>query len=473
MNDLFITPAGWQQGKDFKPRFDNWLRRAKVPILLLNAESLNTGHVWHFTASWTGEPPGLVGDEVDKNERCRRLYYRQAPVQHLRNYRLGYAVAASACVPGLFDPLVIDKLYPDRTIRLVDGGVYDNQGVESLLDEQCRLVLCSDASGQMEDSPKPSGGLLGVLKRSSSIQGDRIREAEYQDLCGRLDTKALQGLFFIHLKKDLQVPPVDWIQCDDPSQEVKPWETNTPYGVDACLQGKIAGIRTDLDSFSEVEANALMLSGYLMTDYQFRQLQRQHLEEAGMGTWGDFDIDAARQTDWPFLPLEPIMSEPETSQDPRRRELGRQLSASRHRAFKIWRLDPMLRKLRWALLGAVTMLVLTLVRAFWDVKLLELTVNQLVVLMVVVLAGFLFPVFNWINPLRSTRDPARRLALAVLGYLTAKLHLKKFDKRYLEYGSMNRLLALAGRPAGQGTPIQALGAALRRWSGAITKRTTR
>jgi hypothetical protein len=33
--------------------------------------------------------------------------------------------------------------------------------------------------------------------------------------------------------------------------------------VDKDLQRKLAGLRTDLDSFSEVEAYSLMLSGYL------------------------------------------------------------------------------------------------------------------------------------------------------------------------------------------------------------------
>jgi hypothetical protein len=316
--------------------------------------------------------------------------------------------------------------------------------VESLLDEQCRLVLCSDASGQMGDNPKPSGGLLGVLMRSSSVQGDRIREAEYQDLCGRLDTKALQGLFFIHLKKDLQVPPVDWIECDDPSRQAQPGVTKTPYGIDASLQEKIAEIRTDLDSFTEVEANALMLSGYLMTDYQFQELQKQHVKDGGSGTWGDFNINAPRGDDWPFLPLEPIMSEPETSLDARRHELGRQLEASKHCAFKIWRLDPMLRKLSCALLGLAVVLAVLLLWAFRDCKVLDLTLtlNQIVLFIAVVVAGFLFPVLNWINPQRRSFDLARKAALAVLGYLAGQLHLKKFDKRYLEYGSMKRLLNL-------------------------------
>jgi hypothetical protein len=147
MQQLLLTPQEEPEG--FKPKFSNWRRRAKVPVLLLSSTTLNSGHNWHFTASWMGEPPGLLA-EFDVNERYRRLYYDEAPA-FLRDYRLGHAVAASACVPGMFEPLTIDGLYEGRTVRLVDGGVHDNQGVAGLLDEGCTLILCSDASGQMTE----------------------------------------------------------------------------------------------------------------------------------------------------------------------------------------------------------------------------------------------------------------------------------------------------------------------------------
>ncbi|MBM4200832.1 MAG: patatin-like phospholipase family protein, partial [Gammaproteobacteria bacterium] len=165
MPDVLVTPkAADGTGQVlFKPKFHNWRRRAKVPVLLLNTTSLNSGHNWFFTGSWMGEPPGLIGPEVDVNERYRRLYYHQAPTEELRAFRLGHAVAASSCVPGMFEPLVLQDLYPDRTVRLVDGGVHDNQGVAGLLDEACTLVLCSDASGQMPDAYHPGSDPAGVL----------------------------------------------------------------------------------------------------------------------------------------------------------------------------------------------------------------------------------------------------------------------------------------------------------------------
>ena len=196
MPDLLVQPAhGKFQGENFKPKFHNWRRRAKVPVLLLNTTSLNSGHNWFFTASWMGEPPGLVSEEIDCNERYRRLYYHEAP-DHLKNFRLGYAAAASSCVPGLFEPLMLDKLYENRTVKLVDGGVHDDQGVQGLLDEGCTLILCSDACGQMGNVANPGEDPGSVLLRTSSVLQARVREAEYQDLQARLDSRALQGLFF-------------------------------------------------------------------------------------------------------------------------------------------------------------------------------------------------------------------------------------------------------------------------------------
>jgi predicted acylesterase/phospholipase RssA len=55
MQDLFIKPANQ---KDFSIAVDNNGRMNKVPQLILNATSVNTGHNWQFTASWMGEPPG-------------------------------------------------------------------------------------------------------------------------------------------------------------------------------------------------------------------------------------------------------------------------------------------------------------------------------------------------------------------------------------------------------------------------------
>ena len=43
--------------EDFNPAKHNWLRCDKVPMLVLNATTVNTGHAWQFTPTWMGESP--------------------------------------------------------------------------------------------------------------------------------------------------------------------------------------------------------------------------------------------------------------------------------------------------------------------------------------------------------------------------------------------------------------------------------
>jgi hypothetical protein len=45
---LKIHPFGGDP--DFDPRIHNWRRRTRVPALVLNATTLNTGHIWQFTS---------------------------------------------------------------------------------------------------------------------------------------------------------------------------------------------------------------------------------------------------------------------------------------------------------------------------------------------------------------------------------------------------------------------------------------
>src|SRR5438093_1207235 len=212
LDSLFINPP---DTSGFSPPRDNWMRSTKVPILVVNATALNTGHNWQFTASWMGEPPESVDAETDINDRLRRMYYDQAPGRYKR-MRLGRAVAASSCVPGLFEPIAFPRLYPDRTVSLVDGGVHDNQGAASLLDQDCTVLLISDASGQMKSEAKPGGDAVSVLKRSNDVLMARVRGAQYRDLATRRSASLLRGLMFLHLKKDLDVTPVEWVDSDEP-----------------------------------------------------------------------------------------------------------------------------------------------------------------------------------------------------------------------------------------------------------------
>jgi len=444
MRQLLVQPADRKDAATaFKPKFSNWRRRAKVPVLLLNTTSLNTGHVWHFTARWMGEPPGLFDTEIDVNPRYRRLWYEDAPAANLQDYRLGHAVAASACVPGLFEPLTIQGLYADRTVRLVDGGVHDNQGIQGLLDEGCTLILCSDASGQMPELARPSGSVVGVPLRTSSILQARVREAEYQDLRGRVESRQLQGLFFVHLKKDLESVPLDWIGCNDPTPMTAAPDNRTGYGVDKDVQRQLASIRTDLDSFTEIEAYSLMLSGYRMAEYQIDQLNRAHSADGEPGSWGGFRASAPRGQ-WPFLALDELIGLPARSADPRRQELGRQLDAAAATFFKIWKLNMTLRTISWIGAAALLAIVVWALVVAWSTKIdvPEVSIGWVVLAVGVAIVSLLYPILRWINPNTALQEYAARAIVAILAFALTNLHLYTFDRLFIRQGRLERLLRL-------------------------------
>ncbi len=442
MPELLINPKDVPDTEVFQPKLSNWKRRAKVPMLILNSSSLNSGHNWQFTANSMGEPPGHILGEIDINRRYRRVYYKDAPTDELKHYRLGYAVAASACVPGMFEPITITGLYKeDRTVRLVDGGVHDNQGVAGLLSESCTRILCSDACGQMEDIKSPSDTPPGVLLRVTSILQDRIREAEYQDLRCRLDSRALDGLFFVHTRKELETQPLDWITCQDPPPSKPATSNQTSYGIDRELQEKIAAMRTDLDAFTEVEAYALIASGYRIAKREFELLQEQHRKDGKLDTWGGYDIDATG-VDWPFRELEPLMAMKRDT-NLQSEDLHHQLHVARKVFFKAWDLSWVYRVIMYGVGIVVLSLLGNLVISTWSTPAIQtITWGALITLMLVTTVSFFMPMFRWLNPSSKAKNFLLKFAIAAIGYALAKFHIHCVDWYFLARGKLKRLLNL-------------------------------
>jgi NTE family protein len=273
MKDLKIRPVG--NTRDFHPLKHNHIRKHKVPILLLNATVLNNGHNWRFDAASMGEPllNNLWEFQADKNLPTQRPSSYDDIPNHA-DFPLGSAVAASACVPGIFPPLAISGFYDqDTRVQLIDGGVRDNQGIQGLLDSQmeCTHFIISDASGQLENLTDPSNLTPSVLSRCNSIMMERIREEQLKELL----THHGERTMFIHLRNE--------------------------FGADQQIQASLSKIRTDLDAFSEVESYALMMDAYAMTEQQLSK----HTEMSV--------FKSERQTASPpfqFLRIQPWMEEP-------------------------------------------------------------------------------------------------------------------------------------------------------------------
>lgn len=295
VRNLPIHPEGTT---DFTPESGNAGREVKVPALLINATSLNSGHNWRFEAVRMGEPlpedtaHARIVDEVDKSMRLEQGYFKprdgQPTVPESQvDFPLGLAVAASAGVPGVFQPLAISKMYDGIRVQLVDGGVQDNQGIQGLFDRDCKQLIVSDASGQLDDKKEPSPLSFFVLKRSASIGQNRIRSEQL------IDAEAIETYDYalMHLRKglpDKKVAPGD--SLEKAIEEGKRNRAKTAdFGVDLDVQAALSSIRTDLDYFGRTEAHSLELDAYLMSKHE--------LEEADFNRLGDGEERLGR---WAF-----------------------------------------------------------------------------------------------------------------------------------------------------------------------------
>jgi NTE family protein len=345
MRELLVEPGG---DSSFQPSTGNSTRRAKVPVLLINATSLNSGHNWRFEATRMGEPPpddprrAEIVAEADKNMRLEQAHFPrkqpqqgdpEIPTPHVppsqEDFPLAVAVAASACVPGAFHPLAISNMYEDEGLRvqLVDGGVQDNQGIQGLLDRDCDRLIVSDASGQLKDKPKPRTWLPLSLSRSASIEGDRIRDEQLTYLPTEKRKYAL-----MHLRKGLRGKTISVDRPDDsggaaPAAVPEPEYDTAAFEVDAEVQRALSEIRTDLDFFGRTESLSLELDGYLMS--------RKELGLRGFDALGEPALAPGAGEGWDFL----AMAEKIGSQDP---GYLAKLKAGRHLFFRLFWLNPVL-----------------------------------------------------------------------------------------------------------------------------------
>jgi predicted acylesterase/phospholipase RssA len=266
MHELAFKPADHDAAlmgsEDFNPGKHNWLRADKVPALILNATTVNTGHAWHFTPTWMGESPWAVHTAADSVRRLE--WYEYSPADGWQ-MELSRAVVASACVPLVFEPLRLGAHYENIDISLVDGGVHDNQGTVALLASDCNVVLVSDACGQLMLEPKPPAGITAGVssgKRSMNTLMERVRLANFADLEARHRSGLLRSLMFLHMKSGLDANVIH-LPFSRESYELEMTKLS-PAGVLRDLQQALAELRTDLDAFTEIESSALMACGYKM-----------------------------------------------------------------------------------------------------------------------------------------------------------------------------------------------------------------
>lgn len=413
----------------FNTLLENDTCTCKLPILLINATSLNSGHNWRFEASRMGEPE--VASEtlfmIDKNCRFSRPKRYDDMPERPRDTKLGHAVAASACVPALFHPMAISELYEeDCRIQLIDGGVHDNQGIEALLDRKCDEMIISDASGHMSDEMAPSTQIHQVLMRSNKILMDRVREEELKSILDKSGIKTT----FMYLRNGLTTKTFPYI--GEPTPKAPEENKSLCFGVHSDIQDAISHVRTDLDSFSDIEADALMADGYLMSKHQFGEQQ------------------AVNDGQWRFSYL---LSEMRNNNP----DLLKHLKTASKRFLKVFFLKPVISITLLLLLASVVSIIVCLllgdqIQAYLNQPL-EIETYQdlftylgsiiLLITLSVILSRWekFYTLYKFIRkPISFIGRFLTRALPPVLAWIFIWLHLEIFDKIYLKAGRRENLM---------------------------------
>ncbi len=151
--------------------------RGEGPEFVLTATNLGTGALWRFGRFG-------VGDFRESKDQKDAGFF-QAPT-----IRMSTAVAASSAFPPVLSPCILkastfsDSGGAQRTVRLTDGGVYDNLGLEPLDDPKCKVILCSDGGAPFTRTAKPPRTFLRGTIHVLKVVDLQVRKLRKNDLIG-------------------------------------------------------------------------------------------------------------------------------------------------------------------------------------------------------------------------------------------------------------------------------------------------
>ena len=209
------------------------------PYFIFCSTDLTFGVNWIFTREEVGD---------------YQVGYREA-----NGWTLAGAVAASSCFPPIFGPLAL-ALKPDEFkkgkykekdraelmsyLYLTDGGVYDNLGLQPVIDNH-RTILVSDGGAPFVYFRR--AGPFGRLVRYTMVimnQTAALRKGDYfTGITNKLYDDAYLGL-----KGGVDAAGAEFLGYPESLGE-----------------GIICGIRTDLDRFNKAESCILENHGYYVT----------------------------------------------------------------------------------------------------------------------------------------------------------------------------------------------------------------
>lgn len=244
------------------------------PEVFLLATAMKTGDMCTFTGRGLQfEQARLYGDSGEHHER---------PVNGTL-LPVSFAVTASSAFPPVFPPLKVTPQllrtdaaqFPHSPEYLSDGGVFDNLGIRKLQNLQSNTEFDLSAL-VVSDAEAPFVWHVGAdysafwrrAVRSSDILMKRVANLEYD--------------WAMHRHRESTLPVY---RCSI-SEVVDSANALEPELVHATRQ-----IRTDLDSFSDLEVSCLLKQGYmvarktLLRDDCFADEQLKHVRERTKRPW--------------------------------------------------------------------------------------------------------------------------------------------------------------------------------------------
>ncbi|HEV2061074.1 MAG TPA: patatin-like phospholipase family protein [Solirubrobacteraceae bacterium] len=213
---------------------------------------------------------------------------------------LGQAVAASAAVPVLFPPVYLPtaglglRAAPE-VLSLVDGGVYDNLGLEwfqgwksgrPATAREVDFLIVVDASGPLVKQHATLGGLRAV-NRGRQIQYTQTRATRIRWFVEELIAGRMHGTYLIS-----KYDPSGFRHPDGSPIDPRLHDGALPAG----FASKLASLRTDLDRFRREESELLSYHGYWSTHARLGALHPE-LAVAAEPSWCDYQNLAPRDAD--------------------------------------------------------------------------------------------------------------------------------------------------------------------------------
>lgn len=226
-----------------------------------------------------------TGDETDWMEFVVELYYFRvaenlyAGAPH--TVTLPTAVQASANFPPVFSPIELRGLYDEarvRKLQLSDGGLNDNNGIESLMDERCTHIIASEAGPGPQLTPDVRFNRLGMMAQIVLNQLTIVRRLQLRSL--REQARVHEAIASVPadleslaaaprlaaLRPRYPVEAVAFFQIDAKLSDGVPETASPPPLAPHPLAPDIVRLRTDLDGFADIEQDALVYQGYSYCD---------------------------------------------------------------------------------------------------------------------------------------------------------------------------------------------------------------